>query len=35
MDWVFFSIQGAAATVISYFLIFVIVRSVIKIKPKN
>ncbi len=35
MEWVFFSIQGAAATVISYFLIFIIVRSVIKVKPKE
>ncbi len=35
MEWVFFSIQGAVATVISYFLIFVIVRTLIKVKPKN
>ncbi len=33
MEWVLFSMQGAAVTVISYFLIFALVRSVIK--PKS
>lgn len=30
MEWILFSVQGAVATVLSYFLIFVVVRSVIK-----